>query len=103
MRDVSRHWIDSKRPRAVAQVHVVRRISPVGIVGTVFRRKHDCKKGNGGVRVPEEQTSVFYDVEKTVEASKRAKRDGEETTTVAARAERGDVRVEKEDHKEERT
>ena len=43
MRDVSRHWIDSKRPRAVAQVHVVRRISPVGIVGTVFRRKHDCK------------------------------------------------------------
>ena len=63
-----------------------------------------AKIGNGGrVRVPEEQTSVFYDVEKTVEASKRAKRDGEETTTVAARAERGDVRVEKEDHKEERT
>ena len=63
-----------------------------------------AKIGNGGrVRVPEEQTSVFYDVEKTVEASKRAKRDGEETTTVAARAERGDVRVEKEDRKEERT
>ena len=62
-----------------------------------------AKIGNGGrVRVPEEQTSVFYDVEKTVEASKRAKRDGEETTTVAARAERGDVRVEKEDRKEER-
>lgn len=60
-----------------------------------------AKIGNGGrVRVPEEQTSVFYDVEKTVEASKRAKRDGEET--VAARAERGDIRVEKEDRKEER-
>ena len=45
-----------------------------------------AKIGNGGrVRVPEEQTSVFYDVEKTVEASKRAKKrdDGEET--VAAR------------------
>ncbi len=54
-----------------------------------------AKIGNGGrVRVPEEQTSVFYDVEKTVEASKRAKRDDEEET-VAVRSERGDVRVEK--------
>ena len=90
--------IDSKRPRAVAQVHVVRRISPVGIVGTVFDVNTTAKIGNGGGK-SSGRTNVGIlrcredgRGEQTSEEGRGGDDDG-----VAAR--RGDVRVEKEDRR----
>ena len=53
-----------------------------------------AKIGNGGrVRVPEGQTSVFYDVEKTVAASEERRRAEEEKRNAEERAEKESVVV----------
>jgi hypothetical protein len=53
-----------------------------------------AKIGNGGrVRVPEGQTSVFYDVEKTVAASEERRRAEEEKRNAEERAEQESVVV----------
>ena len=49
-------------------------VPTLGILGTFLDVGTTAKIGNGGrVRVPEGQTSVFYDVEKTVLASEKRK------------------------------